>query len=88
MALDLAIAIPARNDERKLASCLQAIGSDLVRHVVVIDSGNTDAIAAVALAHGAELIQFFWAGRFPKQRNWYLPHQPPSHHLGVVSRRR
>ena len=37
MALDLTIAIPVRNEERNLASCLQAIGSDLARQVGVID---------------------------------------------------
>jgi glycosyltransferase involved in cell wall biosynthesis len=78
MALDLTIAIPVRNEERNLASCLQAIGSDLARHVVVIDSGSTDATAAVARAHGAELIQFLWDGRFPKKRNWYLRHRTPA----------
>jgi glycosyltransferase involved in cell wall biosynthesis len=76
MTLDLTIAIPVRNEERNLVSCLQAIGSDLARHVVVIDSGSTDATAAVARAHGAELIQFHWDGCFPKKRNWYLRHHP------------
>ena len=77
--MDLTIAIPVRNEERNLASCLQAIGSDLARHVVVIDSGSTDATSAVAKAHGAEYIQFHWDGRFPKKRNWYLyQHTPPT----------
>jgi glycosyltransferase involved in cell wall biosynthesis len=76
--MDLTIAIPVRNEERNLASCLQAIGSDLARHVVVIDSGSTDATAAVAQAHGAELMQFHWDGRFPKKRNWYLRHHTPT----------
>ncbi len=76
--MDLTIAIPVRNEERNLASCLQAIGSDLARHVVVIDSGSTDATAAVARAHGAELIQFLWNGRFPKKRNWFLRQHRPS----------
>ena len=76
--LQLTIAIPARNEERNLASCLQALGSDLASQVVVIDSGSTDATAAVARAHGAELIQFQWNGRFPKKRNWYLRHHTPS----------
>ena len=47
--LQLTIAIPVRNEERNLASCLQAIGSDLASQVVVIDSGSTDATAAVTV---------------------------------------
>lgn len=77
MHLNLSIAIPVRNEERNLAVCLEAIGTDFARQVVVIDSASTDATAATALAHGAELITFHWDGHFPKKRNWYLRHHPP-----------
>ena len=76
--LDLTIAIPVRNEERNLAVCLQAIGTDFARQVVVIDSASTDSTADVARAHGAKLITFHWDGRFPKKRNWYLRHHPPT----------
>ena len=78
MSLDLTIAIPVRNEERNLADCLQAIGADFARRVVVIDSGSTDATPAVAAGHGAELIPYFWNGHFPKKRNWYLRHHTPA----------
>ena len=54
MHLNLSIAIPVRNEERNLAVCLEAIGTDFARQVVVIDSASTDATAATALAHGAD----------------------------------
>ena len=76
--LDLTIAIPARNEERNLSVCLQAIGSDFASHVVVIDSASTDATAAVARRHGAEVIEFHWDGHFPKKRNWFLRQHTPS----------
>ena len=38
--MDLTIAIPVRNEERNLDICLQAIGSDLARQVVVIYVGQ------------------------------------------------
>lgn len=72
------IAIPVRNDERNLAACLQAIGTDFARNVVVIDSASTDATAALALHHGAEVISFQWNGQFPKKRNWFLRYHTPS----------
>ncbi|MFN9645256.1 MAG: glycosyltransferase family 2 protein [Cyanobacteriota bacterium] len=74
----ITVAIPVRNEQSNLAVCLEAIGSDFARTVVVIDSASTDATASVARAHGAELIQFEWNGRFPKKRNWYLRHHTPS----------
>lgn len=76
--LDLTIAIPVRNEERNLAICLPAISNDFARQVVVIDSCSTDATAAVARAHGAELIPFTWNGHFPKKRNWFLRHHRPN----------
>ena len=74
----LTLAIPARNEERNLAACLQAIGADFARQVVVIDSASTDATTAVARAHGAEVIPFAWNGHFPKKRNWFLRHHTPA----------
>jgi glycosyltransferase involved in cell wall biosynthesis len=75
--LDLSIAIPVRNEERNLAVCLQAIGSEFARQVVVIDSASTDGTASVARHYGAEVIEFTWNGHFPKKRNWYLRYHTP-----------
>lgn len=76
--LDLTIAIPVRNEEKNLSLCLEAIGTNLAKQVVVIDSGSTDQTASIARTYGAEVIQFDWNGRFPKKRNWYLRHHKPS----------
>lgn len=75
---DLTIAIPVRNEEQNLPTCLSAIGTGFARQVVVIDSGSTDKTAEVAENFGATVIDFKWNGRFPKKRNWYLRHHPPS----------
>jgi glycosyltransferase involved in cell wall biosynthesis len=77
MTDNLTIAIPVRNEERNLAICLEAIGKDLTKNVIVIDSGSTDATVAVAHRYGAKVIQFNWNGRFPKKRNWYLENHNP-----------
>ena len=77
-ALDLTIAIPVRNEERNLAGCLEAIGPDLARRIVVIDSGSTDKTAEIARSMGAEVVDFNWDGRFPKKRNWFLRNHTPT----------
>jgi glycosyltransferase involved in cell wall biosynthesis len=76
--LPITLAIPVRNEERNLASCLQAIGANFALQVVVIDSASTDGTSTVARDHGAELIQFHWNGHFPKKRNWFLRHHTPT----------
>ncbi|WP_234736941.1 glycosyltransferase family 2 protein [Tellurirhabdus bombi] len=78
MALDLTIAIPVRNEEKNLPGCLSAIGTDLARHVVVIDSGSTDRTKEIATNWGASVIDFVWDGKFPKKRNWFLRNHTPT----------
>ncbi|RZK36710.1 MAG: glycosyltransferase family 2 protein [Hymenobacter sp.] len=78
LALDLTIAIPVRNEERNLAGCLEAIGPDLARHIVIIDSGSTDKTVEIARSRGVEVIDFKWDGRFPKKRNWFLQNHTPT----------
>lgn len=72
MQLDLTIAIPVKNEELNLPGCLQAIGNDLARHIVVIDSGSSDNTVTVAKEFGVEVVNFEWNGKFPKKRNWFL----------------
>ena len=76
--LDLTIAIPVRNEEQNLPGCLAAIGTDLAKHVVIIDSGSTDRTQDIARAHGVDVINFVWDGKFPKKRNWYLRNHTPA----------
>ena len=76
--LDLTIAIPVKNEEENLPGCLRAIGSDLAKKVVVIDSHSTDRTRELAWEFGAEVVDFVWDGKFPKKRNWYLRNHKPS----------
>lgn len=76
--LDLTIAIPVKNEEKNLRGCLEAIGHDLAKAVVVIDSGSTDDTAGIAKDFGVEVIPFDWNGQFPKKRNWYLRNHTPA----------
>lgn len=76
--LDLTIAIPAKNEEKNLPGCLEAIGKDFAKKIVVIDSGSTDSTPEICKNAGIELIQFEWNGKFPKKRNWYLRNHTPT----------
>ena len=75
--LDLTIVIPVKNDAIALEQCLEAIGTNFAKDIVVIDSGSFDNTKAVALKHKTTFINFRWDGHFPKKRNWFLlNHQP------------
>jgi len=71
MTLPVTVIIPARNEEKKLPGCLQAIGNRFAE-VVVADSGSTDRTREIASGAGATVLDFQWDGRFPKKRNWVL----------------
>ncbi|WP_026463739.1 glycosyltransferase family 2 protein [Adhaeribacter aquaticus] len=75
--LDLTIAIPVKNEERNLPGCLEAIGNDLAKRIVIIDSGSTDKTKEIAQNYGADVVDFYWNGKFPKKRNWYLRNYTP-----------
>lgn len=72
LPLDLTIAISVKNEEKNLSGCFAAIGNDFTSQVVLIDSGSTDRTKQIAEAHGVEVVQFEWNGKFPKKRNWFL----------------
>ncbi|MBK1441663.1 glycosyltransferase family 2 protein [Parapedobacter sp. ISTM3] len=78
MKLDLTIVIPAKNEEKNLPGCLEAIGQDFAQQVVLVDSGSTDRTRTIAENYGATYINFQWDGQFPKKRNWYLRNHTPA----------
>lgn len=77
-ALDITIAIPVKNEEVNLRGCLESIGKDWVKKIVIIDSGSTDRTIQIAESYGVEVVNFVWDGKFPKKRNWYLRNHPPA----------
>ncbi len=77
MILDLTIAIPVRNEEKNLPGCLNSIGKEFAKRIVIIDSGSTDNTIEIAKSFGAEVVSFVWNGKFPKKRNWFLRNHSP-----------
>jgi glycosyltransferase involved in cell wall biosynthesis len=68
--LPITIVIPVKNEAHNLPGCLAALNG--ASNVVVVDSGSTDATVEIAMAHKAQVVDFRWAGGFPKKRNWIL----------------
>ncbi|MFN9710710.1 MAG: glycosyltransferase family 2 protein [Bacteroidota bacterium] len=78
MPLDLTVAIPVKNEAINLPRCLEAIGKDWAKEVVVIDSNSTDNTLTIAKDFGVQPLSFSWNGQYPKKRNWFLLHHQPS----------
>jgi len=73
-SLPLTVIIPVRNEARNLPRCLESLKS--AGEVYVIDSQSTDDTAAIAQSHGAKVVQFRYAGGWPKKRQWAMDELP------------
>src|SRR5271170_934664 len=73
-ALAVGVIVPVRNEARNLPHCLESLAD--FGEVYVIDSQSTDDTAAIAQSHGAKVIQFYYAGGWPKKRQWAMDTLP------------
>jgi glycosyltransferase involved in cell wall biosynthesis len=72
--LPVSVIIAARNEEKNLPRCLEALRN--VGEVFVIDSQSTDATPEIARSFGANLVQFHYRGGWPKKRQWAIENLP------------
>ena len=70
-AVPVSVLIPARNEEANLPRCLDAVAG-WADEILVVDSQSTDDTVEIAEDHGAEVIQFYYEGGWPKKRQWAL----------------
>ncbi len=69
-SLPVTVLIAAKNEAANLPRCLAALAR--FARVVVVDSHSQDAMATLAERFGAEVVQFTYAGGYPKKRQWAL----------------
>jgi glycosyltransferase involved in cell wall biosynthesis len=72
--LPLTVIIPVRNEAHNLPRCLESLKR--AGEVYVIDSQSTDDTAAIAESQGAKVVQFHYAGGWPKKRQWAMDTLP------------
>lgn len=72
--LPVSVIVAARNEEKNLPRCLEALRN--VGEVYVIDSESTDATPEIARSFGAKLMQFHYQGGWPKKRQWAMENLP------------
>ncbi|MGA2964993.1 MAG: glycosyltransferase family 2 protein [Terriglobales bacterium] len=72
--LPVSVIVPVRNEARNLPRCLESLAD--VGEVYVIDSQSTDDTVAIAHSRGAKVVQFHYAGGWPKKRQWAMDKLP------------
>ena len=72
--LPLSVIVPVRNEAHNLRRCLESLKS--VGEIYVVDSQSSDGTAAIAESHGAKVVQFHYAGGWPKKRQWAMDTLP------------
>lgn len=70
-SIPVSVLIPTRNEAHNLPRCLEAI-QGWADEIVIVDSGSDDGTQDIARSFGAEVLQFRYAGGWPKKRQWAL----------------
>jgi glycosyltransferase involved in cell wall biosynthesis len=72
--LPVSVIVAARNEEKNLPRCLEALRN--AGEVYVVDSQSTDSTPEIARSLGAKLVQFRYPGGWPKKRQWAMENLP------------
>ena len=80
--IQVSILIPCKNEERNLPRCLEGVA--WADEVFVVDSQSEDGTAKIAEEAGASVIQFEYAGGWPKKKNWALENLPFRHEWVLI----
>jgi len=73
----VSVIVPAKNEERNIGACLQSVA--WADEIWLVDSHSSDRTSEIAQLHGARVMQFDYAGGFPKKKNWALANLPLKH---------
>jgi glycosyltransferase involved in cell wall biosynthesis len=66
--MSASLCLMVRNEEEKLAGCLQS-AADLADETIVVDTGSTDGTRELAARLGARVFEFPWVDDFAAARN-------------------
>jgi glycosyltransferase involved in cell wall biosynthesis len=68
--LPITVLLATKNEAVNLPKCLNALKR--VERVILIDSNSNDDTSKIASLNGAEIVQFYYNGGYPKKRQWAL----------------
>ncbi|MCL2929145.1 MAG: glycosyltransferase family 2 protein [Trichodesmium sp. St16_bin4-tuft] len=68
--IPVSVLIPAKNEEKNLPACLESVA--IADEIFVVDSQSSDQSTEIVESYGANLVQFYFNGTWPKKKNWSL----------------
>jgi glycosyltransferase involved in cell wall biosynthesis len=80
--ISVSVLVPIRNEASNLPRCLASVA--WADEVIVVDSQSTDRSAEIAVAAGAQVVQFHFNGIWPKKKNWALENLPFRHEWVLI----
>ncbi|HSY54121.1 MAG TPA: glycosyltransferase family 2 protein, partial [Opitutaceae bacterium] len=78
----VSVLIPIRNEVANLPRCLASV--EWASEIFVVDSQSTDGSIDLAAAAGAQVVQFYFNGIWPKKKNWALENLPFRHEWVLI----
>ncbi len=72
--IPVSVLIPAKNEAANLPACLASVA--VADQVFVVDSQSSDRTSELGKELGAEVVQFYFDGNYPKKKNWSLENLP------------
>ncbi|NCS23608.1 MAG: glycosyltransferase family 2 protein [Microcystis aeruginosa BS13-02] len=72
--IPVSVLIPAKDEESNLPACLESVAR--ADEVFVVDSQSSDRSIEISTNYGANVVQFYFNGRWPKKKNWSLDNLP------------
>lgn len=72
--IPVSVLIPAKDEESNLPACLESVAR--ADEVFVVDSQSSDRLIEISTNYGANVVQFYFNGRWPKKKNWSLDNLP------------
>ncbi|MFM6406691.1 MAG: glycosyltransferase family 2 protein [Microcystis sp.] len=72
--IPVSVLIPAKNEESNLPACLESVAR--ADEVFVVDSQSSDRSIEISTNYGANVVQFYFNGRWPKKKNWSIDKLP------------
>jgi glycosyltransferase involved in cell wall biosynthesis len=72
--IPVSVLIPAKNEEKNLPACLESVAR--ADEIFVVDSQSSDRSCEIVESYGANVVQFYFNGGWPKKKNWSLENLP------------